>query len=143
SGQLSYTYLHAYTTLARLSNGGTVFSPVNNAIGAYNAYTSACAGNTTNPSCGGGLDSLGQVAAACYTTAGAPDAGCAAGDIANPYWNAPVQALFDTNAHYIPFDIIPNGFNSSVASYEVPHVASLILNWKHDKFAITPAFQFH
>src|SRR5262249_22113655 len=76
SGQLSYTYLHAYTTLAKLSNGGNVFSPVNIAIGHYNAYTSACAGNTTNPACGGGFDSTGvQVAAACYTPGGVADPG--------------------------------------------------------------------
>lgn len=144
SGILSYTYLHAFTRLSTLQNGGTAFTPINNLIGHYNAYTSGCAGNTTNPVCGGGFDSTGtQVAAACYTPGGVPDAGCAAGDIANPYWNAPVRPFFDATANYIPFDIIPNGFNASAASYEVPHSATLVLNWKHDKWSFTPAFQFH
>jgi Carboxypeptidase regulatory-like domain/TonB dependent receptor/TonB-dependent Receptor Plug Domain len=144
SGMFTYTYTHSYITLSRLSNGGTVFSGINNNIASYNAYTKGCAGNTTNPACGGGFDSTGtQIAAACYTTGGVPDASCAAGDIANPYWNAPVRPLFDPNAQYVPFDIIPGGFNASVSSFEVPNVATLILNFKHDKLAITPAFQYH
>jgi len=143
SGQFSYTYTHSYITLSPLANGGTVFSGINNAISKYNAYTSACSGNTTNPACGGGVDTNGTASSPCYTTGGIADPLCAAGDVANPYWNAPVQALFDTNAHYVPFDIVPGGYNSTVTSFEVPNVATLILNFKHDKWAITPAFQYH
>jgi carboxypeptidase family protein/TonB-dependent receptor-like protein len=145
SGLFSYTYTHSYITLSPLSNGGTVFSGINLAIAKYNAYTSACSGNTSNPACGGGKDSGGvNPTAPCYFPAGGgPDPACGAGSVANPYWNAPVQSLFDVNSHYVPFDIIPGGYNSSVSSFEVPNVATLILNFKHDKWAITPAFQYH
>jgi hypothetical protein len=144
SGQFSFTYTHSYTTLGQLSNGGTVFSQINLAIQQYNAYTKGCAGKTGGL-CGTGTTLQGGVAAQCWspsTTAWDPT--CAiAGDVANPYWNAPVQNILDVNGQYIPFDIIPNNLNASVASYEVPEVATFILNFKHDKWSFTPAVQWH
>jgi len=141
SGLLSYTYTWTYVQYGTLpGNGGTPFTPINNAIKTYNAYTSFCASNPTDPRCGTTTNLT--TATPCYTTSGVPDAGCAMGSIANPYWNAPVQDLFDPNGRYLPFTILPNGFNSSVNSFSVPNAGTLVLNWKHDKLAITPALQY-
>ncbi|MDQ2817331.1 MAG: TonB-dependent receptor [Candidatus Eremiobacteraeota bacterium] len=142
SGTFSYTYTHAFIKYAPFQNGTTVLDAINQGVQGYNAYTKACAGNTTNPACGGGLDSAGQVAAACYDSSGAPDPTCAAGSIANPYWNAPAQPLFDPSASYIPYSTIPGGLDSASQSFITPHSASLILNYKRNKLAISPAFQF-
>jgi hypothetical protein len=124
-----------------LHNGGTVLDSINLAIGAYNAYTSSCAGVNT-PRCGGGRDSLGQTPSACYAPDGTADPACAAGDIANPYWNAPPQPLFDPRGSYSPFDTIPGSFQSGDNSFITPNVASIVLNYKHDKLAITPSVQY-
>ena len=141
AAQLSYTYTHSYITYDSLANGGTVLDSINLAIGAYNAYTSKCAGVNT-ARCGGGVDSSGNTPAACYTQGGSPDPSCASGDVANPYWNAPPQPLFDAKSSYLPFDTIPGSFQSGDNSYITPNVASLILNYKHDRFSITPSVQF-
>ncbi|MHB8357631.1 MAG: TonB-dependent receptor domain-containing protein, partial [Vulcanimicrobiaceae bacterium] len=139
SGLFSYTYTNSTVKLNTLSNGSTVVSGINQNIQQYNGYTSYCSTHTTDPRCGGN----GGNAAPCYTSAGAPDFACAANSIANPYWNAPVQSLLDPNANYIPMDIFPLGINSQTNSYEVPNVATLVLNYKHGRFAITPSFQYN
>ena len=77
------------------------------------------------PKCGSSLS--GVAAAPCYTTAGAPDAACAAGDVANPYWNAPVQDLFGRNGELPTFDLLPAGIGSAVNGYGAPYTASLVL----------------
>ncbi len=124
SAQLSFTYTNSYIEFNRLANGGTILDPINNDIATYNALTKA----------GGGT--------ACYTTAGAADAACGAGSIANPYYLAPAQPLFDPNARYVPYSIFPAGVGSSSDSFEVPYVTTLVLNYKRDRLAITPSFQF-
>ncbi|MHB8229373.1 MAG: TonB-dependent receptor [Vulcanimicrobiaceae bacterium] len=139
SGLFSYTYTNSSVKLNTLSNGSTVVSGINQNIQNYNGYTSYCSTHTTDPRCGGN----GANAAPCYTSGGVADFTCAAGSIANPYWNAPVQSLLDPNASYIPMDIFPLGINSETNSYEVPNVATLVLNYKHGKFAITPSFQYN
>lgn len=124
AGQLSYTYTDAKLKFKPLPSGGTALDGVNNAINTYNAFTKT----------GGG--------APCYA-AGTPDPTCAAGSVANPYYNAPTQALFDPNASYVPYNQLPGlGLGGVASSYVIPHVASLALNYRHDKFAITPTFQF-
>jgi len=141
SGLLSYTYTWSYINYQALpGNGGTVLSPINNAIKQYNGYTSFCAANPSDSRCG--LTTALTTAAPCYTASGAPDPVCAPGSVANPYWNAPVQNLFDPGAKYLPFDIFPGAFNASVSSYAVPNVGTLILNWKHDKLSLTPSVQY-
>ena len=47
----------------------------------------------------------------------------------------------DTGAYYSPYDAIPTPFNAG-NGYEVPNVATLILNYKHDRFAITPTIRW-
>jgi len=140
SAQLGFAYTYAKLKFSGLPNGTTILSPINADIQTYNAYTSFCASHPSDGRCGATTN--GATAAACYTPSGTPDATCAATDIANPYWNAPVQSLLDPNAEYLPYSTIPGGIGTGVNAYTYPYVASLILQYKHKKFAITPSFQF-
>ena len=142
AGQLAFTYTNAYVNYNTLPNGTTILTQINQNILNYNAYTSYCAANPNNAQYCAGGKTVSGTAAPCYTTAGAPDLGCAATSVANPYWNANPQALLSSNANYVPYDIFPGGIGSTADSYNVPYVATLILNYKHDKLNITPSFQF-
>ena len=139
SGLLSLTYTHSYINYDKLANGTTIVSQLNNDIVKYNSYTSYCQSHTTDARCAGGSQT--GVAAPCYTSTGAADALCAPGDIANPYWNAPVQNTLNPNADYATYDIFPGGIGGSADSFSIPYAAAFVLNYKHDKFAITPSFQ--
>jgi hypothetical protein len=79
----------------------------------------------------------------CYTTTGAGVTTCAAGDIANPYWNSAPASFYDPFGTYPPYDLFagPAPGAGNYNSFVAPHVATLVLNYKHDKFAITPAVQ--
>ncbi len=136
----SYAYTNARVRYSTLPNGGSVLSPINNDIRTYNAYTSFCASNPSDTRCGG--TTTGAGAAACFTPGGAPDAACAAGDIANPYWNAPVQSTLDPNGSYWPTDPVVATTSLGVNSYTFPNVATLTLNYRHNKWALTPSLQF-
>ncbi|TAM88581.1 hypothetical protein EPN42_09150 [bacterium] len=150
--QLSYTFTHSTIKFNTLSNGSTIVAPINTAIQQYNAFTSYCSTHATDARCGSGqqiLDpntSTAIVAAPCYTTGGAPvavAANCTAGTtVQNPYWNAPVQGLLDPNASYAPFDLFPAGIGSAYQSFTAPHVATLVVNYKHDRWSFTPSLQF-
>jgi hypothetical protein len=140
SGLVSYTYTTARIHYSTLPNGGTILSPINNDIKTYNAYTSFCSTHASDPRCG--VTSTNGKAAACFTATGAPDPTCAAGDVANPYWNAPVQNLLDPNGSYWPTDPVIAGNSLGVNSYTVPHIATLVLNYRKHNFAITPSLQF-
>jgi hypothetical protein len=151
AGQVAFAYTDSYIkygTLASGLYGTTVITGTNQAISAYNAYTAACApggkwvgktgynhvllcGSTTN----------GQPAAPCYTTAGVAVYHCTDADVGNPYWNNP-QPQIDPNTQFPTFSIFPGGVGSSALAYGSPYVASLILNYRHNKFSITPSFQF-
>jgi len=143
SALLAYTYTNSYIKFKALNNGGTVLDTVNLAIQQYNSFTSACAGAAPNSSTLSPCGAYGKNnASPCFTTAGAPDPSCAAGDVANPYWKAPVQARFDPNANYEPYGTIPGAVEASASGYEIPNVATLVVNYKHDKWALSPQFQF-
>jgi hypothetical protein len=151
AGLLSFAYTDSYIhygTLASGAYGTTVITGTNQAISTYNAYTAACApggayvgkiGPNHVPYCG--ATSTGVAAAPCYTTAGAPVYHCTAADVANPYWNDP-QPLIDPSTAFPTYSTFPGGIGSSAFAYGAPYVATMVLNYKHDKFAITPSFQF-
>ena len=142
SGQLAMTVTNSYVTAVRLANGGTVFSPINLAIKNYNQYTSFCRTNFGDPRCGG-LAIAPTTASPCFVAATGAPGPCAPGTtVGNPYYNAPVQPLLDENGQYHPFSTIPGGFNTSVTSYVTPFNASLIVNYKRNKLALTPTFQY-
>lgn len=160
AGLLSYTYTYGTVKFDTLANGSTVMTGVNQSISQYNAYTSACAPYQTNPNSTAGvpqncltpavpglaqtvaMPTNGQAAAPCYTTAGKADSACAAGSVANPYWNGAPQAFFNPGNNFVPYNQLPGSGVSSVdSSYIIPHVATLVLNYKHNRFAITPSVQ--
>ncbi|MBV8343809.1 MAG: TonB-dependent receptor [Candidatus Eremiobacteraeota bacterium] len=148
SGQLSFAYTYATVKYGTLPNGTTVISPINAGISGYNAYTAACApsGNAYGkrqfgePMCG--ATSNGKPPAPCYSKKGIPAPNCPAGSIANPYWRSPAFSLFDPTASYLPFSIFPGPIGSGVNAYNYPYVATLLLNYKHNRFTITPSLQF-
>lgn len=140
SGQLAYTYTHGTIRFKPLPSGSTALQGINTSVETYNAYTSFCAGHAADARCGS--TTSGTTAAPCYTSAGAPDAACAPGSIANPYWNAPVQPLFDESGWYTPYNQLPGtGLGGVSSSYIIPHVATLVLNYKRNRFTITPTLQ--
>jgi hypothetical protein len=143
SALLSYTYNYSYIKQKRLGTGGTVYDTINLAIQNYNSFTSACANAAPNTSTTSLCGTAGNAHAfPCFTTAGVGQSACAPGDVANPYWNAPAQGRLNPNGSYIPFSTIPGGIEASTGSYEIPHAATFILNYKHDRWSISPQFQF-
>jgi hypothetical protein len=140
SARLSFTYTNSYINYTTPAGGLSVITNLNNGIAGYNAYTSYCSAHPTNSKCGS--TSNGLPAAACYTTTGTPDSTCAAGDVANPYWNAPVQNLLSPTANYATYDILPAGIGSAVDGYGAPYVASLVLNERVNKLSVAPIVQF-
>jgi hypothetical protein len=147
AAQLAFAYTNSYVKYGALPNGTTILSPINADISTYNAYTKSCAPGGAfagklqfgTPLCGG--TSSGVAAAPCYTASGAADAACLTGSIANPYWNAPAQSLFDPNAQYVPYSSFPGTIGSGYNSFSYPYTATLIVNYKHAKFALTPNVQ--
>ncbi len=116
AGQLSYTYTHStikYQNFPGLNVN--VIDQLNNYIKQYNNFTQAGGGSPT------------------YTNNGKT--------FTNPYYNMPVQPLLDRNASYPTYDVIPGPF-AAANGYAVPHVLTLILNYRHDKFAITPSLAY-
>jgi hypothetical protein len=145
SAALSYTYTNARLRFKPLPSGLTALDGVNTNIQTYNGFTSFCATHLSDSRCG----SNSSGAAPCYSPAAADGsaagtpAACGPGTIANPYWNAPVQNLFDPGAGYVPYNQIPGiAIGAVSSSYVIPHVASLVLNWRKDRLAITPTLQF-
>ena len=115
----SYTYLNSQERFENYP--GTSINPIdpyNQDIRNFNVLTKA----------GGG--------APCYANDGnaTPDFSCAATSIANPYYNMSPQPLYDRNAWY------PVGLDYPYLS---PHTITAIINYKHDRFAVTPALTFN
>ncbi|MDQ2866050.1 MAG: TonB-dependent receptor [Candidatus Eremiobacteraeota bacterium] len=146
SAQLSYTYTNTRTRYASLSNGLNIIDVLNRSIEQYNSYTYGCSPGQPaagTQQCGGTLYA-GNAAASLPST---PTPGL---NVVNPYYcqaaNAScpyqIQPLMDPNASYVPYDVIPSAF-ASANSYAVPHVATLVLNYRKKKFAITPSFSYN
>jgi Carboxypeptidase regulatory-like domain/TonB dependent receptor/TonB-dependent Receptor Plug Domain len=142
SGLLAFTYTNAYVNYSNLTSGSSVLTAINDNIQTYNQFTAACNGASPSKSlCGSGY----APAYPCYTTGGAgrAAAACSSADVANPYWNTSPQAMFSTGGDYAPYSTFPfTPGAGSYASFVTPYVATFVLNFKHDKFAITPALQF-
>ena len=122
SGSLAFTYTHSQIDYDTLSNGNTVVSGINGDIDAFNKLTKA----------GGGSP--------CYV-AGAATTNCAQpGAFANPYYNTPLQGHVSPNG--LPtYDLLPGPVGASADAFGAPYFATLVLNYKHDRFAITPSVQ--
>ncbi|HEU5480992.1 MAG TPA: hypothetical protein VFU90_14195, partial [Candidatus Tumulicola sp.] len=124
SGQLSYTFTHSRIQYQNFSGlNVNVIDQLNYYVRQYNAFTHA----------GGGSP--------CYTYAGAPSSCGAKGVVTNPYYASAPEPLFDRNGWYTTYDVIP-GPAAGAFGYETPDVASLIVNYRHAKFAITPSLTY-
>lgn len=132
SALFSYTYTYSRMQYGSLPNGTTLLSPVNGSIQLYNSFTKGCAGAapSTNPLAPCGI--YGNANALATEPSG----------VANPYYNAPLQALLDPNGSYPTYDIVPTGTQLSSASYGVPNNATLALTYRHDALRITPLVQY-
>jgi hypothetical protein len=152
SGLLSFAYTNSYVhygPIAAGASGSTVLAPINGSIAQYNAYTKFCATHpSSNPnSMCGGTTTNGVMANACYTAtgtpvAGLPGGGCPHGDIANPYWLSPPQALVNTGQNFPTYDTFPGSLGLAGQGFGSPYVGTMLLNYRHQKFAITPSLQF-
>jgi hypothetical protein len=137
SGQLAFTYTNSKVMFQNvpLSTGGTIPNTVialNQVIAQYNALTKAGGGSPCYQA-GQGVS--------CNTRNGKVSSGF--DTILNPYYGKSPQGLLDPGAWYNPYStaIAPN-LNALLGSYISPIVSSLILNWRHDRLAITPSFTF-
>ncbi len=139
AGQLSYTYTHSRIRYSQFPSGTNVIDAMNLYIKDYNAYTAFCASNPKDARCGTTVG--GAAAAPCYDTSGNPLAACGAGTVTNPYYSQPVQSLFPVNGEYTTYDQIPQPFVGA-NGYETPHVVSAVLQYKHDKLAVTPSLTY-
>jgi hypothetical protein len=127
SGMLSYTYTDSRIQFQDFFGAGSnEIDKVNAAIADYNAMT------TSSP---------------CYTPAtstgyGTPTA-CGAGAIRNPYYGQKAQPLFNPSGWYVPFSTgLSTGNVDDIGNFTYPHVVTAIVNYRHNKFAFTPSFQF-
>ena len=127
----SATYLNSTIKYGNFANGNNVIDLLNNYIRQYNSFTLA-----GNPALGG---------LPCFTTGsvgtpGTPSA-CGAGTVANPYYGQPAQPLYDRNGRFTTYSVIPAPFNNA-NGYATPVSATLILNYKHKTWALSPSFTF-
>ncbi|HZV77036.1 MAG TPA: TonB-dependent receptor [Candidatus Babeliales bacterium] len=142
SGMASYTHTDNRIRFSPI-NGVSVIDALNTQIELYNSYTRACAGVTKSSpiwqACGSGSYPGNAYASLRNTESGTGDQGKLL--IPNPYYDDPLEPLFDTGAWYTPYDVIPSPFNAA-NGYEVPDVASLIFNYRHGKLAVTPSLHY-
>jgi hypothetical protein len=137
SGLLATTYTSSKVMFQNvpLTTGGIIpneLIALNQAITAYNGLTKA----------GGGKPCYqAGVGVPCSEPNGKISSGF--DTILNPYYNLPAQGLLNTGGWYNPYStaVAPN-LNGSVSTYISPWVSSLIVNYRHDKLAITPSFNF-
>ncbi|MGA8324604.1 MAG: TonB-dependent receptor [Candidatus Cybelea sp.] len=134
SGLVAFTYTNSKVMFQNvpLSTGGSVTNeliPLNQVISQYNALTKAGGGSP----CYQGLNGV-----PCSTKNSSSQ-----DTILNPYYNKAEQPQLDLGAWYNPYvtAIAPN-LNAALGSYISPEVASLIVNYRHDKFAVTPSISF-
>ena len=147
SGLLSFAYTNSYIKYGTLPNGTTIISPINATISNYNAYTRACAKGGADvgksqygiPLCGS--TTSGVAAAKCYED-GQPSPCGAPGAVLNPYWSAPAQSLLDPGQNFATYDVFPAGIGTAANAYNSPYVATMLLNYRHGRWAITPSLQF-
>jgi len=136
SAQFAYTYTHSRIKYNPLPNGSTLLSGVNASIQQYNSFTSACANAepSQNPSSLCGL--YGNANATAMSLNPTTDT-----LVANPYFNAPARPLLDPYGYYSTYDVVPTGLQLSTASYGVPDYSTLVLNYKHQSWSVTPVVQ--
>lgn len=142
SAQFAYTFTHSRVRYENFANGRNVIDNLNTYIQTYNGFTSACAGSMSLLCTPNGIPSTKAVACFDGSTGGTPDPTCTSAlPIANPYFSLPPQPLFDRNGQFSTYDLVPVPFAAG-NGFETPHTATLILNYKRDKWSFTPSVVF-
>jgi hypothetical protein len=132
AAKLSATYLNNSIKYGSFPNGNNVIDLLNSTIQQYNSFTSACAGaGASQPICGN------------FGSANAQPTfpNSVSGSTVNPYFNQAPQPLFDRNASYPTYQVIPAPFNNA-NGYTEPFSSTLILNYKHDRWSVAPSFTY-
>lgn len=142
----SMTLLRSRIKYGNQPNGQNIIDLLNIYVRNYNAFTSACAGNTSLPCTADGIAPV--TAAACFAPAsssspppGSPEPCSVPLAVPNPYFNQPLQPFFDRNGEYTTYGQIPAPFNNA-NGFETPFAMTLILNYKHQKWNVTPSFTY-
>ncbi len=129
---LAYTFTASRTRFDDITPGTNYIDTLNALIQHYNSYTSACA--TPNARlCG--TDGAANAQATFAGTAADRTA------IPNPYYAVAPQQLYDRGGEYATYTNLPAGYNADVGRI-TPHVATLVLNYRHGPFAFTPTLSF-
>ncbi|MBV9717723.1 MAG: TonB-dependent receptor [Candidatus Eremiobacteraeota bacterium] len=129
SGQLSFTYIHSQIRYQNFTNTNqNVIDQLNGYILAYDAFLKGHGGFP------------------CYfyeSSGGAGTTNCKQrGVVANPYYNQPYQNPLSPMAWYTTYDVIP-GPAAAANGYAVPYVATLLLNYKHQRLTVTNFWNFN
>ena len=134
SMQLSYTYTNSKTHFSDITPGTNFVDVLNGFIEQYNSYTKTCA--SPSALCGpyGSANASPTLAS---TNPNAPPGTT----VINPYYGSSAQPLLDRNAWYPTGAEMPAPFNGSIGQV-YPNVLSVVLSYRHDKFAITPTAVF-
>ncbi|MBV8072706.1 MAG: TonB-dependent receptor, partial [Acidobacteriaceae bacterium] len=126
--QFAYTYNNSHISYHDFPNTSrNVIDNMNSYIQLYNSFTSACAGatpTTSNTAMCGPFGSLNVGTAA-----------------TNPWFVAPAQPLLSRTGTYAPYDLVPVPY-AGANGYEVPDVATLVLNYKYNKWNFAPTFAY-
>ncbi|GAC1519739.1 MAG: hypothetical protein NVS2B3_16080 [Vulcanimicrobiaceae bacterium] len=138
AAQLAYTYTNSRIRYKDFPSGTNVIDNLNQYIAEYNSYTSACATVTTANArlCGVPAGTANANASATFASTDAT-----AVPVRNPYFGAAPQPLLDRNGSYTTYDQIPQPFTGE-NGFETPHVASLVLSYKHARATITPSLTY-
>jgi hypothetical protein len=148
SGELTFTYTNATVRFQSLVGQSQVLQ-LNSAINAYNCYTEKYYSANTS-FCNKNYPTLASAggAAPCYTSGTASS--CTGGGsttILNPYYNNAPQPTLNPTGWYPASEVgLPLYFGPSYGveanGFYSPYASTLILNFRHDKWAITPSLQF-
>jgi hypothetical protein len=136
AARLSFGYTNTYIRYNEF-NGSSVVDSINSSISAYNGYTKAGGGSACY------TPSVNNPTTGAVITPGSPTA-CGPGTIANPYYNLTPQSTLSPTANYVPFDSFPVGTpaGAGYTTYGAPYAGTLMVQYKHNRFAVTPAIQF-
>jgi hypothetical protein len=130
--QLGATYLNSTIKYGALPNGNTIIGLLNNYVKQYNSFT--LAGNSA-------LAGLPCFTAGSVGAPGVPTVCSTPGSTRNPYFNQPAQPLFDPNARYTTYSVIPAPFNNA-NGFATPFSSTFIINYKHKAWSVSPSFTY-
>ncbi len=143
SGLLAVTYTNSKVQFQNepLSTGGVIpnaTTSLNSYIAQYNQLTKAGGGSPCYRA--GNPVSCSAKTQPCNPS---QPTGPKCDVILNPYYNQSEQPLLDPNGWYNPYTTaVASNLNGPITSYISPWVASLLLNYRHDKLAVTPSLNF-